>query len=164
MRRLCAPPRKAPNLVQRPLLVGGGRCPTVNGPFVIVNRPLLDLFANASLLEGCRADLLKKPRDEYAYAGASYNNDHLIAHCAFSYFPHAAATRIMYSLYMPEFRPGRPGERPLLFHHNQDRESARDATARMRERWKLPFPNPREPLVAFHHATDEDRAWLEGVG
>ena len=227
---------KVPNDVMRPLLVGGGRrpssvdagasprarrgphttgrsgggrCRAVVGPFVVMNRPLLSLFANATLLAGCRDDLLRTNATDatLVYAGAAYNNDHLISHCAFSYFPRKWAeyrpyndllaplsrveAKFAYSMYMPDFharierpilmrvaasldaraalllRRSRPRDRGLGRHYNDARASAAEEVERLATgqggRWRVTVGRDgREPIVAFHHATRADMAFLDG--
>lgn len=132
---------KAPADVMRPLLVGGGRCKAVVGPFVVMNRPLLSLFANESLLQRCRESYLRTNAtasdESFVYAGAAYNNDHLISYCAFSFFPRtwssyrpynpllarlSASPKFAYSMYMPDFhariaQPRRPTIGKKKKHH-----------------------------------------------
>jgi hypothetical protein len=72
----------APLNTSKPRLVGMGAGHSVNGPFVVMNRPLLELFADAALLSACRAELLRlNPWARYTYPGARYNDDHLISFC-----------------------------------------------------------------------------------
>jgi hypothetical protein len=50
----------APLSTSKPRLVGMGPGHSVYGPYVIVNRPLLELFANASLLSACRDEIIRQ--------------------------------------------------------------------------------------------------------
>ena len=95
-----------------------------------------------------------------------YNNDHFISHCAFEYFPRVLTQegyKFAYSMYMPDFVA--KIERPILFHYNQDRTSAKEEIERLQfgqgSRWRTKIgPGGKEPILAFHHATSADMAHL----
>ncbi|KAH8053770.1 hypothetical protein JL722_9247 [Aureococcus anophagefferens] len=161
---------KAPADVMRPLLVGGGRCKAVVGPFVVMNRPLLSLFANESLLQRCRESYLRTNAtasdESFVYAGAAYNNDHLISYCAFSFFPRT------WSSYRP-YNPllARLSVSPK-FAYSMSGPSSSTTTRRVRggragaASAGRTLADPRqarraEPVVAFHHATPADRAYFD---
>ena len=142
---------------ETPVLIGGG-APTqsaVFGGLILMNRPLLELFANETLLDMCRDDLLAMDNHkfkEYTYPGTRYNNDHFISHCAFDFFPkHAAVSR---KIFFPLFHPRAP--RPEYFFHNGD---TWPNSLRAPDFVKLLHDD--EPIVAFHHATIKDMAFLQ---
>mmetsp|Transcript_56100 Transcript_56100/g.125242 ORF Transcript_56100/g.125242 Transcript_56100/m.125242 type:complete len:374 (-) Transcript_56100:224-1345(-) len=169
-------------------LVGGGSAGLgpvrVNGPFVVMTRSLLALFANQSVLSGCRQALVQALRNgdlslvdasATVYPGAEYNSDHLISYCALTYFPRALRLPVVSYVDHAEWQTGgyvyarsgdklvsmakrkRPNRPPRYFYQN-GHPSWRSVRAA-----KLYHTHPgllRERIVAFHHAQLEDIRFL----
>mmetsp|Transcript_18658 Transcript_18658/g.57368 ORF Transcript_18658/g.57368 Transcript_18658/m.57368 type:complete len:918 (-) Transcript_18658:166-2919(-) len=142
-----------------PVLIGGGAPPTsaVFGGLILMNRPLLELYGNHTLLDMCREDLIRNGNEQfraYTYAGAKYNNDHFISHCSFEYFPKILGSYVARRVFFPIFHEGAP--RPKYFYHN----GASWVTSK-RARDFILHLQADEPIVAFHHATIGDMAFLQ---
>ena len=143
---------------EEPALLGGGwtkadRVAAIFGPYIIMNRPLLSLFANETLLRACRDDLLlpgNNLRENDVYPGARYNNDHLITHCALSFFPRATGLNIAFDVRLSFSKP------PGIYAHNGItwNESVRaDCLA--------DHGADTDAIIAYHHATIDDMIFLE---
>lgn len=149
--------------VKEPILVGGGQASNrlgIFGPYIIMNRALLKLFANDRLLDGCRTELMTpgyNEMQEYVYPGAPYNSDHLVSHCVFKYFPKVTEKKIFIDVKQSfPMRSARIYLRPSFFFHNGPvwSESFR-APCVVRELRSY------ERIVAFHHATLDDMRYME---
>ena len=144
-----------------PILLGGGAPPefAIFGGLVVMNRPLLEMFANPNLLSECRADLLTKGNPnfkQWAYAGAPYNNDHLISHCAFDYFPRFknGSSDVAHRIFLPMFFADTL--RPRYFYQNGDSWAS---SKRAQDFVNLLYPDER--IIAFHHASTYDMLFLQ---
>jgi hypothetical protein len=131
-----------------PRMTGSGPGHSINGPFAIVNRAMLELFANATLLAGCRAELLRKgnPYKDFAFKGAEYNNDHLISFCAGIYFPREVPRRLVNTRAPCARRPVSPPKNgPHLSRVSPPRRAA------PRRAGRLPVRPAHRRLLQHHH-------------
>lgn len=145
-----------------PILLGGGATNQriIYGPYMIMNPPMLRLFSNATLLNVCRARLMKPGNNEFekfVYPGALYNLDHLVSYCVYHCFAHETGLRIHTDV--KQTWPMKTGKRPEYFYHNgAGWTSSTRAPCFVLELNKF---YPDEKVVAFHHASIEDMAFME---
>lgn len=143
-----------------PMIVSVGRFKWEEwGAFIVMNRAALELFANETLMDNCRADLLKPENDillKWRYEGTEYNLDQLIGHCFFRFFPKVTDKRFVTQFHYPISWLGHNPDRFWYNSANGWGESRRaaDLIDRM-------TPEQRTRYVGVHHVTIDDMAYLE---
>mmetsp|Transcript_4995 Transcript_4995/g.16373 ORF Transcript_4995/g.16373 Transcript_4995/m.16373 type:complete len:371 (+) Transcript_4995:84-1196(+) len=133
-----------------PVLMGGG-VKRVFGPFVVVNRPMLELFANDTLFDACKHYISvpgNNPAGDRVYPGAAYNNDHLVNYCALTYFPAKTGVQVYSNISQSMWRPD------YFFANSGNWHKSSRAPCYVEH---LPKGKP----VAFHHATVDDMVFLQ---
>lgn len=146
---------------ERTAILAGGGAPVdtlVYCGLIVMNRPLLEIYANETYLDECREDLLQNTawRERFkAYPGAAYNNDHFFSYCLHEFFPkRLPEMNIIARVDFPFFMDYMP--RPSNFYHNGEfwSESKRG--------WDfVKLLEDHEAIAAFHHATIADMAYLQ---
>lgn len=145
-----------------PILLGGGATNQriIYGPYMIMNPPMLRLFSNVTLLNVCRNRLMIPGNNEFerfVYPGAPYNLDHLVSYCVYHCFAQETGLRIHTAV--KQTWPMKTGKRPEYFYHNgAGWTSSMRAPCFVLELSKF---YPDEEVVAFHHASIEDMAFME---
>ena len=142
-----------------PMILGGGdpdgghshNHQSIFGPFIVMNRPMLELFANETLMDDCRRELLMpgvNPMLQEVYGGARYNNDHLVSYCAFTFFPRITQSKIYKSIERAIWKPDH-------FIHN-----GRYWHQSTRAVCYVDYLADADP-IGFHHASLDDMLFLQ---